>query len=145
MIDKFRRNELVFEKFEMTMKILFLLLALSANAMAMDRWSALAMVESGGNDRMIGRVGEISRYQIRPELWPGGNPHDAGVALINAQRIMASRINAFEQSHGRMPNDFEFYVLWNAPAQIDHPHRVITDRARRFMNLVIFAGSNFNT
>jgi len=71
----------------------------------MDRWTALALFENGGNDHAVGRPGEISRYQIRPELWPGGNPHDAGVALANAQRIMVSRISAFEQSHGRTPND----------------------------------------
>lgn len=119
------------------MKILLFLLMLSANAMAMDRWTALAMLESGGDDRTVGRVGEVSRYQIRPELWLGGNPLNSYIALANAQRIMSSRITAFVQSHGRTPNDFEFYVLWNAPAQINHPHRAVTERAQRFMNLVI--------
>jgi hypothetical protein len=127
------------------MKILFMLLILSTNVRAMDRWTALAMLETGGNDRIVGRVGEISRYQIRPELWPGGNPLDFHVALANARRIMAARVAAFEQSHGRAPNDFEFYVLWNAPAQINHPHRVVAERARRFMNLVVFSGPNLNT
>jgi hypothetical protein len=124
------------------MKIFFLLLIMSTSAGAMDRWTALALVESGGNDRIVGRVGEISRYQIRPELWPGGNPLDNQVALANAQQIMAARVAAFEQSHGRAPNDFEFYILWNAPAQVDHPHRAVAARARRFMNL---AGSNLDT
>ena len=114
---------------------------LSANAPAMDRWAALAMFESGDNDRIVGRAGEISRYQIRRELWPGGNPLDAGVALANAQRIMSPRVAAFERTHGRMPDDFEFYILWNAPAQINHPHPVVAERARRFMNLVVDAAS----
>jgi hypothetical protein len=118
-------------------KILFILLILSANASAMDRWAALAMFESGDNDRIVGQAGEISRYQIRRELWPNGNPLDACVALANAQRIMSSRLAAFERTHGRMPNDFEFYILWNAPAQIDHPHPVVAERARRFVNLVV--------
>jgi hypothetical protein len=113
--------------------------------MAMDRWTALAMLETGGNDRVVGRVGEISRYQIRPELWPGGNPLDTRVALANARRIMAARVAAFEQSHGRAPDDFEFYILWNAPAQINHPHRVVAERARRFRNLVVSAAPNINT
>jgi hypothetical protein len=65
-------------------KILFILFILSANASAMDRWAALAMFESGDNDRIVGRAGEISRYQIRRELWPSGNPLDACVALANA-------------------------------------------------------------
>jgi hypothetical protein len=127
------------------MKILFILLILSTNALAMDRWTALAMLESGGNDRIVGQVGEISRYQIRPELWPGGNPLDNRVALANARRIMSARVAAFEQSHGRAPDDFEFYILWNAPAQIDHPHRVVANRARRFVNLVVSAASNTKT
>jgi hypothetical protein len=119
------------------MKFLFILLMMSGSALAMDRWTALAMLESGDNDRTIGRAGEVSRYQIRPELWRGGNPFDADVALANAQRIMESRTTAFEQSHGRGPDDFEFYVLWNAPAEINHPHRVVADRARRFVNLMV--------
>ena len=120
------------------MKTLVLLLLLFAvNAPAMDRWTALAMLESGGDDRAVGRAGEISRYQIRPELWPGGNPQNTGVALANARRIMAARMAAFERTHGRPPDDFEFYILWNAPAEIDHPHPVVAERARRFVNLVV--------
>jgi hypothetical protein len=127
------------------MKILFILLIMSTNVLAMDRWTALAMLESGGNDSTVGQAGEISRYQIRPELWPGGNPLDNHVALMNARRIMSARVAAFEQSHGRAPNDFEFYVLWNAPAQINHPHRVVVERARRFVNLIVSPAPNINT
>ena len=126
------------------MKILFILLILSTNVLALDRWTALAMVESGGDDGSVGRAGEISRYQIRPEQWPGGNPLDARVALANARRIMSGRMAAFERFHGRAPDDFEFYILWNAPAQINHPHHVVTARARRFANLVVFAGPTLN-
>jgi hypothetical protein len=115
--------------------LLFPLLMLT-NALALDRWSALAMVESNNNDHAVGRVGEVSRYQIRPELWSGGDPLDASTALANAQRIMAARMAAFQQSHGRVPDDFEFYILWNAPAQTDHPRHVVAERARLFMNLV---------
>jgi hypothetical protein len=49
---------------------------------------------------------------------------------------MSARIALFLQSHGRMPDDVEFYILWNAPAQTDHPHHAVAERARRFMNLV---------
>ena len=116
-----------------------------AGDQAMDRWTALAMLESGGDNHTIGRAGEISRYQIRRELWPGGNPLDNCVALANAQQIMSSRAVAFERSHGHAPDDFEFYVLWNAPAQIDHPHHVVAERARRFVNLVGFDRAETNT
>ena len=117
------------------MKILLLFFFLTASAQAMDRWTALAMLESDNNDYAIGHAGEISRYQICPELWPGGNPVDASVALANAQRIMSRRTAEFEKTHGRAPDDFEFYVLWNAPGQIDHPHQSVVARARRFANL----------
>ena len=118
------------------MKILLVLLFVATNALAMDRWTALAMLESGSNDHAIGPAGEVSRYQINPKIWPGGNPSDSQVALVNAQRIMSPRMEAFKKSHAREPDDFEFYVLWNAPAEIDHPHPAVAERARRFVNLV---------
>lgn len=102
----------------------------------MDRWSALSMIESGNNDCAIGSRGEISRYQIRPWLWPGGNPHNPHLALDVAQRIMRARLVKFEHTHNRAPSDFEFYVLWNAPEQVNHPRRVVAERAERFANLV---------
>lgn len=93
------------------------------------------MIESGNRDSVVGRRGEISRYQILPRLWINGNPLDPHAALANAQRIMSARITGFEQASGRAPTDFEFYVLWNAPAQIGHPHSVVAARTRRFINL----------
>jgi hypothetical protein len=117
--------------------IFALLLFLSAaNAAAMDRWAALSMIESGDNDNAVGPGGEISRFQIRPELWPGGNPLDDRIALTAAQGIMAPRLLEFQKSHKRAATDFEFYVLWNAPWQADHPSKIVTERARRFANLV---------
>ena len=127
---------------EKSVKILLTLLVLSVNAMAMDRWAALSMIESDNCDSAVGRVGEITRYQIRPELWPGGNPRDSRAALIVARRIMSLRTETFAQKHGRLPDDFEFYVLWNAPAQINHPRRNVAERAQRFVNLL--AGSHPN-
>jgi hypothetical protein len=118
------------------MKVFLFILILSTNALAMDRWAALAMLESGGDDRIVGPAGEVSRYQIRSELWPGGDPLDNRVALANAQRIISPRLALFEKAHGRAADDFEFYVLWNAPAQINHPHPAVAERARRFANLV---------
>ena len=115
--------------------LILCLLMIAGKLPGLDRWTALAMLETGGNDRFVGRAGEISRYQILPELWPGVDPLDTKAALANAQRIMNSRIDVFERTHGRSPNDFEFYVLWNAPAQIDHPGRAVSARARRFANL----------
>ncbi len=105
------------------------------SAKAMDRWSALSMFETGDNDRAIGSHGEISRFQILPELWPGGNPRDFQTAFSAARDIMDERLGHFRAVHKRNATDFEFYVLWNAPWQVDHPSRVVALRAQRFNNL----------
>src|SRR5215469_5864868 len=123
----------------MRIKALIVLVAACAmvcSARAMDRWAALSMIESGDDDSAIGSLGEVSRFQIRPYLWPGGNPHNAGVALDVAQKIMQPRITKFEHTHNRAPSDFEFYVLWNAPQEVGHPCRAVAKRAERFVNLV---------
>src|SRR4051812_21691749 len=33
------------------------------------RYYALGMIETGNNDREVGSIGEISRYQIHPLVW----------------------------------------------------------------------------
>jgi hypothetical protein len=111
-------------------------LGLVKTASAMDRWSALSMLESGNSDFAVGACGEISRFQIEPRFWPGGNPANSQLALTVAQTIMRSRLTEFQQRHGREATDFEFYVLWNAPWQANHPSAVVTERAQRFANLV---------
>ena len=111
-------------------------LGVVVSASGMNRWDALSMLESGNDDSAVGRCGEISRYQIRAELWPGGNPQNAHAALAVARNIMQSRTQEFQRTHGRTPSDFEFYVLWNAPAQVDHPVSCVVERAQRFVNLV---------
>ncbi|HZF02230.1 MAG TPA: hypothetical protein VE344_10080 [Methylomirabilota bacterium] len=111
-------------------------LSVACSAFGMDRWSALSMLESGDNDHAVGQRGEVSRYQILPKLWPGGNPRNGQEALAAAQGIMQTRLNRFEKVHGRPATDFEFYVLWNAPWQADHPTKTVAERATRFSNLV---------
>ena len=109
---------------------------LAATAPAMDRWAALSMIESGDDDNAVGPDGEVSRFQIRSKLWPGGDPENAQVALAVAQAIMRPRLEEFQSSHKRPATDFEFYVLWNAPGEIDHPSQAVAARAQRFSNLV---------
>jgi len=107
----------------------------------MDRWSALSQIESGDDDKAVGRLGEISRYQILPDVWNSYAPETANWenpkdALKVAKVAMKKRCADFEQSFHRAPTDFEFYVLWNAPAQIERPSRVVSERAKRFCNLL---------
>jgi hypothetical protein len=116
--------------------LIFAFLGLAASASAMDRWAALSMIESGDDNSAIGPGGEISCFQIQRDLWPGGDPQDRRLALVVAQEVMRQRLSKFQQSHKRDVTDFEFYVLWNAPHQVNRPSTVVTERAQRFANLV---------
>lgn len=106
----------------------------------MDRWAALSMIESGDNDHAVGTHGEVSRYQILPKLWPGGDPQNEQEALSAARAIMDVRLQRFERIHKHPADDFEFYILWNAPWEANHPSRAVSERARRFANLVEAGG-----
>lgn len=116
--------------------------AVGGRAVAMDRFAALSMIESGDDDFAHGRHLEVSRFQIRRELWlastdvPIEQATNAAVALTVAQTIATKRTQAFAAKHGRAPTDFEFYVLWNAPLQVDRPGSAVRERAERFVNLV---------
>ncbi len=100
------------------------------------------MIESGDDDFAHGQHTEVSRYQIRRELWlattnaPINQATNPAVALAVAQAITAKRCQLFEARYGRAPTDFEFYILWNAPTQIDNPSRAARARATRFVNLM---------
>jgi hypothetical protein len=116
-------------------------LEVSLKVQAMDRWSALSQIETRDNDSVVGAAGEISRYQVKPRLWRRYARSDAdwknpAVALAAAQQIMRDRCAGFERSYNRQPSDFEFYVLWNAPAQIERPRKAVRERAERFCHLV---------
>lgn len=106
-----------------------------------DRWTALSMLETGDNDRAIGRAGEISRYQILKQEWRSVTPSrrytDASLAKSVAEELMKRRLAAFKKVYQRDPSDYEFYVLWNAPQQLlkRQVTRVVAERAQRYQNL----------
>jgi hypothetical protein len=107
----------------------------------MDRWAALSQIETRDNDNAVGAAGEISRYQIKPKLWQryarsDANWTNATQALAAAQDLMRDRCSSFERNNNRKPTDFEFYILWNAPAQIENPRKAVRERAERFCRLV---------
>ncbi len=109
---------------------------------------ALGMIESGNDDRGIGRAGEVSRYQIHPKVWKNysgsrefENPE---VSLQVAHQHWNHLTNYFRAKAGHEPTSFDMYVLWNTrfgyyARKGFHPDRlagVIRDRAQRFLNLV---------
>jgi hypothetical protein len=128
----------------MKSKVTLLALVLAGmcfSSAGMDRWAALSQIESGDNDKAIGKKGEISRYQILPDVWSTfasehANWENPKEALAVAKEAMKRRCAEFEQTFHRAPTDFEFYVLWNAPAQIERPGTVVSERAKRFCNLL---------
>ena len=108
---------------------------------SMDRLSALSMLETGNDDRAVGSAGEISRFQVKKAEWRtvtnSANYSDYETARKVMVQLMDKRIHAFQDHFGRKPSDFEFYALWNAPAQAmsGHVSRTVADRCQRFANL----------
>ena len=117
---------------------------LSLSAPAMDRLAALSQIETGDNDRVVGRVGELSRWQVRPEILRAhritrAQAQNAAAVKPLVRSLLDERCRQFAALHRRPPTDFEYYVLWNAPAQVlADGHQIsatVTERARRFSNL----------
>ncbi|HKQ39221.1 MAG TPA: hypothetical protein VJ063_14180 [Verrucomicrobiae bacterium] len=125
------------------MKTLLLVICLAPlGCFGMDRLSALSMLETGNNDRMVGRAGEISRYQILKPEWRSVTNStrwtDPVVAKAVTLKLIERRVSQFHAAHHRNPSDFEFYVLWNAPAQVlvrGKVSKVVAERAQRYANL----------
>ena len=107
----------------------------------MDRLAALSMIETGNNDRMVGRAGEISRYQILKSEWRSVTNStryaDPTTARSVTGQLMARREQRFRALYRRHPTDFEIYALWNAPGQVFNGRLspVVSERCRRYANL----------
>ena len=123
------------------------LLFAATGAGAMDRFEALGQIESGNCDTCIGRDGEVSRYQIRPEVWikysklPLSAASNPFTARNVAAAIMRERMGAVPKGWTLEYSDRTFYLLWHRPATcaLYHNKRKPTDkeldRAQRFANL----------
>jgi hypothetical protein len=121
---------------------------------AMPLRQSLAMFESGATswqrgkaDDLRGGSGEVSRFQIMPEVWrrysKSREYNNPEIAWAVTQRILADRTTGFRTATGREPNALELYLLWNKPghfeAQDYNPSRVkegYRQRAQRFANLL---------
>ena len=138
---KFKRKAVMFLKATRCVCVV-IFLAFATKAGAMDRFTALSQIESGDNDFAVGQAGEISRYQIRRELWrrlthlPLSQATNSVVAFNVAKAIALARSENFRQQYNRPPTDLEFYILWNAPGEIDHPSHRVRSRAELYANLV---------
>ena len=112
------------------------------------RLFALSQIETGGDDKEIGRRGEVSRYQIMPSVWrhysDSQSYRDPETSSLVAQQHWTALYKAFKEQAHREPTDFDMYVLWNthygfyAKHGFD-PERLgvtVRDRAQRYVNLI---------
>ena len=108
-------------------------------------FAALAELESGGNDLVVGPSGEVSRYQITPAVWreytrlPLRSARNPFIALAVARDIMLDRVALAQPS---AINPQLFYLLWHRPATVLSPATrrlspAEADRVQRFENLVM--------
>ena len=133
---------------DMSRNLILLLLFAATTALAgLSKLDALRMIESGDNDSAVGCAGEVSRFQIRPEIWrlysasrSFSNPQ---ISALVAHQHLRSLEAIFRSRAGRDPTDFDLYVLWNAGAGYygrigfapDRVHHRIAERATRYVNL----------
>ena len=70
-----------------------------------DRLAALSMIETGNDDHMVGRAGEISRYQIIKSEWHSvtncTNYTDRETARAVTLRLMDKKVQNFQSSFKR--------------------------------------------
>ena len=124
----------------------FVLVLSPMMSFGMDRLAALSMIETGNNDRMVGRAGEISRYQILKREWRSVTNsiryQDPETAKAVTLKLIDRRVQTFQATYNRPPTNFEFYALWNAPAQVleGRVSRVVAERCRRYANLCDWKG-----
>ena len=110
--------------------------------------TALGEIESGNDDLAIGAAGEITRYQILPNIWKLYDPDMSRTSDVNyageiTVKILQHRHGKFTEAMKRQPNTKELYALWNAPGifanigyDYDRLPAIIKDRCERFGNLV---------
>jgi len=133
--------------FRMSKAIVVLLLSAASAQGGLSKLEALSMIESGNNDAAVGSRGEVSRFQIKPNIWREYSStrawRDVRISAAVAQEYLAHLENTFRRRAGREPGDFDLYVLWNAGpsyyAKIGFSarrvHPLIRERAQRYVNL----------
>ena len=123
------------------MKLVLLITMAPMLSFGMDRLAALSMIETGNNDRMVGRAGEISRYQILKSEWRSVTNStryaDPATARTVTLQLLDRRVQSFQAIYHRPPTNFEYYALWNAPGQVFNGRvsPVVSERCRRYANL----------
>jgi hypothetical protein len=110
----------------------------------------LSEIESGNNDKAIGRYGERSRYQILITTWQMYSDTDFYVYCTNyematsvARAHLSKTIIKFHNDANRKPTPAEIYVIWNAgysyyfnkQFKMEKVPKALYNKAKRFSNL----------
>ena len=107
----------------------------------MNKFEALSQTESDDNDLAVGLAGERSRYQITEKVWrentslPFSDAVKPAIALWVVEHLMVFRVSDFYERHHRMPNDYEWYLIYSCPSEVEHPSKTKSETATRFANL----------
>ena len=127
--------------------IVILLLSIMSAVAGLSKLDAISMIESGDNDDAVGRAGEVSRYQIRPQVWrlfsQSSEYNNSRVAASVARQHLDWLAKFFLERTGRTAEDFDLYVMWNAGPTYysnigfarDRVRPFIRNRAQRYVNL----------
>src|SRR5436853_1422684 len=88
------------KKSALGIRLVMLVVVAALQLHGMERWAALSQIESGDNDKAVGPAGEISRYQIKPEVWRRYAESDADwqdpeASLAVAREVMRERCTDF--------------------------------------------------
>jgi hypothetical protein len=126
--------------------IILMLTVLTVHA-GLSPLEAISMIESGNNDDAVGRAGEVSRYQIRPQVWrtfsQSSEYNNSRVAASVARQHLDWLAKFFLERTGRTADDFDLYVMWNAGPTYysnigfarERVRPFIRNRAQRYVNL----------
>ena len=113
--------------------------------------AALSQIESGDRDRVVGKDGEITRYQVLPvearaeikenillrgRTFSKGWERDPKVARTITAGIWEHRVEVFRLAYRRDPTRAELYLCWHRPSRVLNPRPAEAERAQRFANLV---------
>jgi len=119
----------------------------SANGAGFSRLEAISLIETADDDAIVGRRGEVSRYQIMPRVWHqytlSKAYHDPRVSRCVAEQHLERIEKLYRQKNGRPATEFDIYVIWNgglayyarrgfSPGRLP---QVVRERALRFVNL----------
>jgi hypothetical protein len=112
--------------------------------------SALAAIETGGRDEVIGTRGELSRYQIMPSVWKKHFAKQQCKLHIPAEAKRCAYVHVlyleykFMEANGnRKPSAAQLYAMWNLGLSgfrrrgwlTSNCPAVVRERAERFANI----------